>query len=122
MFHVIFKIKQLFKYITQRSALRWDSSEWQGVWDGMGRCLGQWAFPVVWNFIFEQLQNAKKLVEYLEKFCCLSGNPKEAQITAAFWGLAHANQAGPAQSNLLNAIEGDKDLVVRIKYMLGETD
>ena len=39
---VTFKIKQLFKNIMQRSAPRCDISEWQGVWDGMGRCLEQW--------------------------------------------------------------------------------
>jgi len=31
------KIKQLFKNITQRSALRQNSYEWRGLWDCMGR-------------------------------------------------------------------------------------
>jgi len=77
----------------QRSAPRCDSSEWQGVWNGMGRCLEQWASPVGWDFTSEQLQNPEKLVEYLEKFCCHPGDPREAQITATCWGLASACQA-----------------------------
>lgn len=84
-FQVMFKIKQLFKHITQRSVRRWGSSERQGMWDGMGRCLEWWAPPVVWNFTSEQLQNPEKLVEYLEKVCCHPGNPKDAQITAVCW-------------------------------------
>jgi len=36
-FQVTFKIKQLFKGITQGSVQRWDISEWQGVWNGIGR-------------------------------------------------------------------------------------
>lgn len=86
----MFKIKELLKYITQRSALTQDSSEWQTVRDGMGRCLEHWALPEVWNFTSEQLQNPEKLVEHLEKVCCHPGDPKEAQITAACRGLAYA--------------------------------
>jgi len=47
-FLIMFKIKQLFKNTVQRTALTWDSSEWQGMWDGMGRCLECWALPL-WN-------------------------------------------------------------------------
>ena len=54
-FQVMFQIKQLFKNMIERSAPRQDSSAWQGVWDGLGRCLEQWAPPGVWNFISEQL-------------------------------------------------------------------
>ena len=90
-FQVMFKIKQLFKNIMQRSAPRCDISEWQGVWDNMARCPEHWAPPVVWNFTSEQLQNPEKLVEYLEKICCSPGNPEEAQITAACWGPSCAN-------------------------------
>lgn len=89
-FQVIFRIKQLFKNITLRSAPRWDSFDCQGVWDNTGRCLEQWAPPVVWNLTSEQLQNPDKLVEYLEKTCCCLGNPKETQILAACWGLVYA--------------------------------
>lgn len=40
-FLIMFEIKQLFKNIAQRSALTWDSYEWQAMWDGMGRYLEQ---------------------------------------------------------------------------------
>ncbi|KAK4825785.1 hypothetical protein QYF61_002348 [Mycteria americana] len=86
-------IKQLFKNTTQRSALRLDSNEWQGVCDSMGKYLGQQAPPVFWNFTPEQVQNPEKLVEYLEKVCCHPGNSRETQITATCQGLAHAYQA-----------------------------
>ncbi|KAK4832218.1 hypothetical protein QYF61_021065 [Mycteria americana] len=59
----------------------------------MGKCLGQWATPVFWNFTPEQAQNPEKLVEYLEKVCCHPGNSREIQITVMCWGLAHAYQA-----------------------------
>ena len=88
-FQVMFQIKQLFKNMIERSAPRQDSSAWQGVWDGLGRCLERWAPPGVWNFIFKQLQNPEKVVESLGKVCCGPANPKEAQITAACQGLAH---------------------------------
>jgi len=52
-FQVMFKTEQLFKNIIQRSASRQESYEWQGVWDGIGRCLQQWASPLVWNFTSE---------------------------------------------------------------------
>ena len=54
-FQVTFQVKQLFKNMIERSAPMRDSSAWQGVWDGLGRCLEQWATPRVWNFISEQL-------------------------------------------------------------------
>jgi len=76
-FQVLFRVELLFKYITQRSVLRLDSSEWQGVWDSTGKYLGQWAPLVFWNFIPEQVQNPKKLVKYLEKLCCYPGNSRE---------------------------------------------
>ncbi|KAK4810942.1 hypothetical protein QYF61_013350 [Mycteria americana] len=95
----LFQVKQLIKNTTQRSAPRLDSYEWQGVWESMGKCLGQWAPPVFWNFTPEQVQNAEKLVEYLEKVCCHPGNSRETQITATCWGLAHAYRA------LLNTIQ-----------------
>ncbi|KAK4811342.1 hypothetical protein QYF61_024478 [Mycteria americana] len=86
-------VSKQFKNIIQRSAPRLDSYEWQGVWNSMGKCLGQWAPPVFWNFTPEQVLNPEKLVEYLEKVCCDSGNSKEIQITAMCWGLAHAYRA-----------------------------
>ena len=90
---VLFRVKQLFKRITQRSAPRLKSYEWQGVWGSMGKCLGWWAPPVFWNFTLEQVQNPEKLVEHLEKVCCHPGNSRETQITAMCWGLAHAYRA-----------------------------
>ncbi|KAK4806731.1 hypothetical protein QYF61_007529 [Mycteria americana] len=87
------RVSKQFKNIIQRSAPRLDSYEWQGVWDSMGKCLGRWAPPVFWNFTPEQVLNPEKLVEYLEKVCCDSGNSKEIQITAMCWGLAHAYRA-----------------------------
>lgn len=44
-FQVMFKIKQSLRNITQRSTPRWDSSEWQGAWDGMVRGLERWTPP-----------------------------------------------------------------------------
>ncbi|KAK4823738.1 hypothetical protein QYF61_006007 [Mycteria americana] len=96
---VLFKLKQLFKNTTQRRASRLDSYEWQGMWDSMGKYLGQWAPPVFWNFTTEQVQNPEKLVKYLEKVCCHPGNSRETQITALCWGLPHAYRA------LLNTIQ-----------------
>ncbi|KAK4831865.1 hypothetical protein QYF61_019693 [Mycteria americana] len=86
-------VSKQFKKIIQRSAPRPDSYEWQGVWDSMGKYLGQWAPPVFWNFTPEQVQNPEKLVEYLEKVCCHLANSRETQITAMCWGLAHAYRA-----------------------------
>ncbi|KAK4825908.1 LOW QUALITY PROTEIN: hypothetical protein QYF61_003403 [Mycteria americana] len=97
------QVNKQFKNIIQRSAPRLDSYEWQGVWDSMGKCLGQWAPPVFWNFTPEQVQNPEKLVKYLEKVCCHPGNSRETQITAMCWGLAHAYQA------LLNTIQNPQE-------------
>ncbi|KAK4828782.1 hypothetical protein QYF61_000807 [Mycteria americana] len=82
-----------FKNIIQKSAPSLDSYEWQGVWDSMGKYLGQWEPPVFWNFTPEQVQNPEKLVKYLEKVCCHPGNSRETQITAMCWGLAHTYRA-----------------------------
>ena len=68
-FQVTFQVKQLFKNMIERSAPRQDSSAWQGVWDGLGRNLEQWAPPGICNFISEQLQDPEKIVEYLGKVC-----------------------------------------------------
>ncbi|KAK4806769.1 hypothetical protein QYF61_005565 [Mycteria americana] len=56
----------------------------------MRKCLGQWAPPMFWNFIPEQVQNPEKLAEYLEKVCRQPANSREIEITAMCWGLAHA--------------------------------
>lgn len=58
---VAFKIKQLFKNITRRSTLRWDSSDWQGVWHGIGRGHSSGHPPVVWDFTSKNPQNLEKL-------------------------------------------------------------
>jgi len=87
---VLFSVKQAVKNIVQRPAPGLDSSEWLGVWDSMGRCLGQWAPPVSLKLTPEQVQNLDKLVKYLQKVCCHPGNSRETQITAMCWGLPHA--------------------------------
>jgi len=68
----------------------------------MGKCLGGWAPLVFWNFTPEQVQNPDKLAEYLEEVCCHSGNSRETQIIALFWGLSHAYRA------LFNTIQCSK--------------
>jgi len=40
-FWVLFRVKQVVKNIVQRSAPGPDSCEWLGVWDSMGKYLGQ---------------------------------------------------------------------------------
>jgi len=44
---VLFRVKQVVKNIMQRPAPGLDSCEWLGVWDSMGKYLGQWAPPGV---------------------------------------------------------------------------
>ena len=44
----------------------------------------------------------------------------KSQLVSPQWG--SANQAGPAQSNLLHITEEDEDQVVHIKNELGKTD
>ena len=44
---VFFSVKQVFKNIMQRPATGLDSSDWLGVWDGMGKYLGQWTPDVI---------------------------------------------------------------------------
>jgi len=39
---VLFRVKQVVKNIMQRPAPGPDSCEWLGVWDSMGKYLGQW--------------------------------------------------------------------------------
>ncbi|XP_049650052.1 uncharacterized protein LOC126035469 [Accipiter gentilis] len=88
-----FKVKQLFKKITQRCAPRLDNYEWQGVWGSMGKYLEKWAPPMFWKFTPEQVRDPEELVKYLEKVCCHPGSSREIQITATCWGLAHAYRA-----------------------------
>jgi len=84
---------QVVKNIVQRPAPGQDNCEWLGVWDSMGKYLGQWALPVFIKLTPEQVQDPDKLVKYLQKGCCHPGNSRETQITATCWGLAHAYQA-----------------------------
>ena len=56
-FQVLLNVKQLLNNTTQSSAPKLGSYEWQGVWDGMGKYLGEWAPPVFWNFTLEHMQN-----------------------------------------------------------------
>lgn len=83
---LLFKVKQLSKKTTQRSAPRMDSYKWQGVWDCVGKYLNQWASPVLWTFPPEQVQNLEKLVKYLEKIYCHPDNSKDTN---------HCNVLGP---------------------------
>jgi len=87
---LLFRAKQVVKNIVQRPALALDSCEWLGVWDSMGKYLGQWTPPMFFKLFPEQMQNPDKLVKYLQKVCCHPGNSRETQITAMCWGLAHA--------------------------------
>ncbi|KAM9590790.1 uncharacterized protein ACIBXB_005859 [Morphnus guianensis] len=90
---LLFKVKQLFNIVTQRSAPRLDNYEWQGVWGSMGKYLEKWAPPMFWKFTPEKVQNPEELVKYLEKVCYHPGSSREIQITATCWGLAHAYRA-----------------------------
>jgi len=81
---VLSKVSKHMRNIIWRSALRLDSYEWQGVWSSMGKCLGQWAPPVFWNFTPEQVQNPDKLVEYLEEVWCHPGRYKLLQCAGAW--------------------------------------
>jgi len=77
----------------QRPAPGLDSCEWLGVWDSMGRCLGQWAHPVCSKLTPEQVENPDNLVKFLQKVCCHPGNSRETQITTMCWSLAHVCRA-----------------------------
>jgi len=92
-FWVLFRVKQVVKNIVQRTVPGQDSSEWLGVWDSMGKYLGQWTFPMLFKLTPEQVQNPDKLVKYLQKVCCHHGNSRETQITAMSWGLTRTYQA-----------------------------
>jgi len=61
----LFRVKQVDNRIVQRPALGLDSCEWLGVWDSMGRYLGQWTPPVFLKLTPEQVQNPDKLEKYL---------------------------------------------------------
>jgi len=86
-FWVFFRVKQVVKNIVQRPALGLDSCEWLGVWDSMGKYLGQWAPLVFLKLTPEQVQNPDNLVKYLQKVFCHPGNSRETQITATCWSL-----------------------------------
>jgi len=104
-FQLLFRVKQVVKNIVQRPAPGLDSCEWLGVWDSMGRCLGQWAPPVCFKLTPEQVQNLDNLVKYMQKAYCHPGNSRETQITAMCWGLAHAYQA---LFNLVQCSKGEQ--------------
>jgi len=92
-FWVLFTVKQVVKNIVQRPAPGLDSCEWLGVWNSMGKYLGQWTPLMFFKLTPEQLQNPDKLVKYLQKVYCHPGDSRETQITATCWGLAHAYPA-----------------------------
>lgn len=90
MFLVLFKVKQLFKNTTQRSALRQVGYRWQAAWEDMCRYLSQLSPPMVWKFIPEQVQSSKKLTECLEEVCLDPHILPQLQLAALCWGLACA--------------------------------
>jgi len=102
-FWVLFRVEQVVNNIVQRPALGLGSSEWLGVWDSKGRCLGQWALPVCFKLTPEQVQNPDKLEKYLQKACCHPGNSRETQITAICWGVANAYR-----TSLFNTVQCPK--------------
>jgi len=73
----LFRVNQAVKNILQRTAPGLDSCEWLGVWDSMGKYLGQWTPPVFFKLTPEQVQDPDKLVKYLQKVCCHPGNSRE---------------------------------------------
>lgn len=88
-FQGLYKVKQLFKNTTKRPAPRLVSYKCQGVWEVMGRYLGQWEPPVFWNFIPGEVQNPDKLVKYLLKACCHTGHFRDTN---------HCRVVGPSPS------------------------
>jgi len=103
-FQVLFRAKQVVKNIMQRPAPGLDSCEWLGVWDSMGKYLGQWTLPMFFKLTPEKVQNPDKLVKYLQKVCCHPGDSRETQITAMCWGLAQPTEL-PC-STLFSALKG----------------
>jgi len=104
-FWVLFRVKQVVKNIVQRPAPGLDSCEWLGVWDGMGKYLGQWAPPLFFKLTPEQMQDPDKLVKYLQKVCCYPKNSRETPITAMCWGQVHAYQA---MFNTVQCLKGER--------------
>jgi len=103
---VLFRVKQVVKNIMQRPAQGLDSCEWLGLWDSMGKYLGQWAPPMFFKLTPEQIQNPDNLVKYLQKVCCHPGNSRETQITTTCWVLAHAYKA--ALFNTVQCLKGER--------------
>jgi len=60
---VLFRVKQVVKNILQRPVPGLDSCKWLGVWDSMGKYLGQWTPPMFFKLTPEQAQNPDKLVK-----------------------------------------------------------
>jgi len=104
-FQVFFRVKQVVKKIAQRPVLGLDSCEWLGVWDSMGKYLGQWTLLMFFKLTPEQVQNLDKLVKYLQKVCCHPGNSRDTQITTTCWGLAHDYRA---MFNLMQCLKGER--------------
>lgn len=75
MSQALFRVTHRFlKKTTQKSVLRLESYKQLSVWKSTGKCLGQWAPPVLWNFTPEQVQDPDKLVKYLGKGSLLHSN------------------------------------------------
>jgi len=76
-FWFLFRVKQVVKNIVQRPAPGPDSCEWLGVWDSMGKYLGQWTAPMFFKLTPEQVQDPDNLIKYLKKVYCHPGNSTE---------------------------------------------
>lgn len=85
MFQVMFMVKQQFKNKTKRIPWVWIVKRSRMCGIACGKYLGQWALPVSWNHLPEQVQN-----KYLGKVCCYPVNSRQTQVTEVWWGLARA--------------------------------
>jgi len=64
---VLFRVKQVVKNIVQRPAPGLDSCECLGVWDSMGKYLGQWTPLIFFKLTPEQVQNPDKSHYFCER-------------------------------------------------------
>lgn len=65
---------------------------WEGVWEGLGRCLRQFSPPTVWDFTPEEARRPAEVAERLNAGCLVYAE-KRQQLLALCWGLAYAYRA-----------------------------